>query len=195
LFDVAHLDRRFQHAVVDSRDGDEIDHDRVVAGRRCGDVAAPYEVPLECLSVEGRAAVDATVDALVTLHTAMRRGAGAASGSSPGAALPLNLDRESNAAPAPEASLDDPAAGAAWRGFLERRMASAYAPVELERQRAGEREWQPNLMIAARFRPDFGGDNWELGLTLGGMQVVRRALPAIPPEALTIGDGHLGREG
>src|SRR5262249_34996749 len=66
---------------------------------------------------------------------------------------------------------------------------------EVERQRAGEREWQPNLMIAARFRPDFGGDNWELGLTLGGMQVVRRALPLIPLEALTIGYGHLGGQG
>src|SRR5262249_51214528 len=172
LIDVKHLARRFQPSIVDSRDSDEIDADRVVAGRRCGDVAAPYELPLECLSVEGRAAAMATVDALVTLQTAMRHRAGAASGSSEGAsaALPLNLDRESSTAmPAIGASLDDPAARAAWRGFLERRMASAYAPLEVERQRAGEREWQPNLMIAARLRPGFGGGYPDARLPLGGL--------------------------
>lgn len=154
-----HPARRLHHSIIDSRDRDHIVADRVVSGRRCGDIVAAYEVPPQCLSIEGRAAADATADALVTLYTAMR---------------------------------GDPGA---WRGFLERRMASVSAPLIVEKQHDDEHDWQPNLMIAARFRPDFGDDEWELGMTVAAMKVSRRTLPLMPLEAVTLGYARVGGVG
>ena len=195
LFDIHKFEPRFQHALIDRRDKGFIDDDRVVDGKPCGKVVAPYELRPACLSPDGKAAVETLTDFLVTLYVVAHHAGGAAEGAG-GLAPPVNLEHEQGKThPMNPTSLDEPFARDHWQALLERHFVSDSAPVLLDKQHDDERGWEPNLLVAGVYRQDTSGNGWDAGARLAWLQVVRQALPLIPLESATLGYGSFGDEG